>query len=183
MPVFEPVVVLRPSAASSLTVGSCSCFMVGLALKPTAGSFSLNHSCCLWAAGGEGSRVLQSHRVPGHWLCHPCGSDEPVSALCAGNYNLTSMLPTAPDMAQFKQGVRSVAGKLSVFANGVMTSIQVSETGMTLTEFDGGFIVLKMRFGPLFNCWKVRFYIIDLYVCYSVTQDTMKTRNYNFIFV
>ncbi|XP_066866429.1 ADP-ribosylation factor GTPase-activating protein 3 isoform X2 [Kogia breviceps] len=42
----------------------------------------------------------------------------------AGNYNLTSMLPTAPDMAQFKQGVRSVAGKLSVFANGVMTSIQ-----------------------------------------------------------
>ncbi|XP_060046766.1 ADP-ribosylation factor GTPase-activating protein 3 [Erinaceus europaeus] len=44
--------------------------------------------------------------------------------LCAGNYNLTSVLPTAPDMAQFKQGVRSVAGKLSVFANGVMTSIQ-----------------------------------------------------------
>lgn len=30
-------------------------------------------------------------------------------------------------MAQFKQGVRSVAGKLSVFANGVMTSIQVRE--------------------------------------------------------
>ncbi|XP_066112219.1 ADP-ribosylation factor GTPase-activating protein 3 [Saccopteryx bilineata] len=42
----------------------------------------------------------------------------------AGNYNLTSVLPTAPDMAQLKQGVRSVAGKLSVFANGVMTSIQ-----------------------------------------------------------
>ncbi|XP_078272903.1 ADP-ribosylation factor GTPase-activating protein 3-like isoform X1 [Rhinoraja longicauda] len=31
---------------------------------------------------------------------------------------------SAPDMAQFKQGVRSVAGKLSVLANGVMTSIQ-----------------------------------------------------------
>ncbi|XP_045147443.1 ADP-ribosylation factor GTPase-activating protein 3 isoform X3 [Echinops telfairi] len=42
----------------------------------------------------------------------------------AGNYNLSSVLPAAPDMAQFKQGVRSVAGKLSVFANGVMTSIQ-----------------------------------------------------------
>ncbi|XP_007939982.1 ADP-ribosylation factor GTPase-activating protein 3 [Orycteropus afer afer] len=41
-----------------------------------------------------------------------------------GNYTLTSVLPAAPDMAQFKQGVRSVAGKLSVFANGVMTSIQ-----------------------------------------------------------
>ncbi|KAM4882973.1 ADP-ribosylation factor GTPase-activating protein 3 isoform 1-T1 [Thomomys bottae] len=42
----------------------------------------------------------------------------------AGNYSLSSVLPSAPDMAQFKQGVRSVAGKLSVFANGVMTSIQ-----------------------------------------------------------
>nr|XP_020732552.1 ADP-ribosylation factor GTPase-activating protein 3 [Odocoileus virginianus texanus] len=42
----------------------------------------------------------------------------------AGSYTLTSVLPAAPDMAQFKQGVRSVAGKLSVFANGVMTSIQ-----------------------------------------------------------
>ncbi|XP_063099883.1 ADP-ribosylation factor GTPase-activating protein 3 isoform X1 [Cavia porcellus] len=42
----------------------------------------------------------------------------------AGNYTLSSVLPSAPDMAQFKQGVRSVAGKLSVFANGVVTSIQ-----------------------------------------------------------
>nr|KAF6274066.1 ADP ribosylation factor GTPase activating protein 3 [Pipistrellus kuhlii] len=42
----------------------------------------------------------------------------------AGNYSLSSVLPTAPDMAQLKEGVRSVAGKLSVFANGVMTSIQ-----------------------------------------------------------
>ncbi|XP_053321148.1 ADP-ribosylation factor GTPase-activating protein 3 isoform X2 [Spea bombifrons] len=42
----------------------------------------------------------------------------------AGNYTLTSVLPSAPDMANFKQGVRSVAGRLSVLANGVMTSIQ-----------------------------------------------------------
>lgn len=42
----------------------------------------------------------------------------------AGNYSLSNVLPNAPDMAQFKQGVRSVAGKLSVFANGVVTSIQ-----------------------------------------------------------
>ena len=63
-------------------------------------------------------------------------SDKPASALCAGSYSLTSVLPTAPDMAQFKQGVRSVAGKLSVFANGVMTSIQVSEMGTPVTEFD-----------------------------------------------
>ncbi|XP_051886254.1 ADP-ribosylation factor GTPase-activating protein 2 isoform X3 [Pristis pectinata] len=42
----------------------------------------------------------------------------------AANVSLTNVLPSAPDMAQFKQGVRSVAGKLSVLANGVMTSIQ-----------------------------------------------------------
>ncbi|KAM8973372.1 ADP-ribosylation factor GTPase-activating protein 3 isoform 2-T2 [Pelodytes ibericus] len=42
----------------------------------------------------------------------------------SGNYNLTNVLPSAPDMANFKQGVKSVAGRLSVLANGVMTSIQ-----------------------------------------------------------
>uniref|UniRef100_A0A8C0FV63 ADP ribosylation factor GTPase activating protein 3 n=1 Tax=Bubo bubo TaxID=30461 RepID=A0A8C0FV63_BUBBB len=42
----------------------------------------------------------------------------------AGSYNITNVLPSAPDIAQFKQGVKSVAGKLSVLANGVMTSIQ-----------------------------------------------------------
>lgn len=134
--------------------------------------------------GGGGASPKLS--IPGRWLRRCYGgvtSDKPASALCAGSYNLTSVLPTAPDMAQFKQGVRSVAGKLSVFANGVMTSIQVSEMGTTVTEFDGGFIVLKMRFGPLFNCQRIRFYILDLCVCYSVTQDIMKTRTYNFIFV
>ncbi|XP_073173247.1 ADP-ribosylation factor GTPase-activating protein 3 isoform X3 [Lepidochelys kempii] len=42
----------------------------------------------------------------------------------AGSYSIANVLPSAPDMAQFKQGVKSVAGKLSVLANGVMTSIQ-----------------------------------------------------------
>ncbi|XP_074020920.1 ADP-ribosylation factor GTPase-activating protein 3 isoform X1 [Numenius arquata] len=41
-----------------------------------------------------------------------------------GSYNISNVLPSAPDIAQFKQGVKSVAGKLSVLANGVMTSIQ-----------------------------------------------------------
>ncbi|XP_010138110.1 PREDICTED: ADP-ribosylation factor GTPase-activating protein 3 [Buceros rhinoceros silvestris] len=41
-----------------------------------------------------------------------------------GSYNITNVLPSAPDITQFKQGVKSVAGKLSVLANGVMTSIQ-----------------------------------------------------------
>uniref|UniRef100_H0X124 ADP-ribosylation factor GTPase-activating protein 3 n=1 Tax=Otolemur garnettii TaxID=30611 RepID=H0X124_OTOGA len=49
---------------------------------------------------------------------------QPAGSAGPGNYGLSSVLPSAPDMAQFKQGVRSVAGKLSVFANGVMTSIQ-----------------------------------------------------------
>ncbi|CAN2391390.1 GTPase activator activity, partial [Pristimantis euphronides] len=42
----------------------------------------------------------------------------------AANYNLSSVLPSAPDMANFKQGVKSVAGRLSVLANGVVTTIQ-----------------------------------------------------------
>ncbi|NXN22716.1 ARFG3 protein, partial [Nycticryphes semicollaris] len=42
-----------------------------------------------------------------------------------GSYNISNVLPSAPDIAQFKQGVKSVAGKLSVLANGVVTSIQV----------------------------------------------------------
>lgn len=53
-----------------------------------------------------------------------------VSSMCfllLGSYNITNVLPSAPDIAQFKQGVKSVAGKLSVLANGVMTSIQVSK--------------------------------------------------------
>ncbi|RXM36246.1 ADP-ribosylation factor GTPase-activating protein 3 [Acipenser ruthenus] len=41
-----------------------------------------------------------------------------------GTYGI-NVLPTAPDMSQFKQGVKSVAGRLSVMANGVITSIQV----------------------------------------------------------
>ena len=38
--------------------------------------------------------------------------------------SLGNVLPTA-DIAQFKQGVRSVAGKMAVLANGVMNSLQV----------------------------------------------------------
>ncbi|RVE56634.1 hypothetical protein OJAV_G00223530 [Oryzias javanicus] len=40
------------------------------------------------------------------------------------SYRLTNMLPNAPDMSQLKMGVRSVAGKLSVMASGVVNSIQ-----------------------------------------------------------
>lgn len=40
------------------------------------------------------------------------------------SYRLTNVLPNAPDMSQLKLGVRSVAGRLSVMASGVVTSIQ-----------------------------------------------------------
>uniref|UniRef100_A0A3Q1F738 ADP-ribosylation factor GTPase-activating protein 3 n=1 Tax=Acanthochromis polyacanthus TaxID=80966 RepID=A0A3Q1F738_9TELE len=43
----------------------------------------------------------------------------------ASSYRLTDVLPSAPDMSQLKLGVRSVAGKLSVMASGVVSSIQV----------------------------------------------------------
>ncbi|XP_034529968.1 ADP-ribosylation factor GTPase-activating protein 3-like [Notolabrus celidotus] len=42
----------------------------------------------------------------------------------ASSYRLTNVLPNAPDMSQLKLGVRSVAGKLSVMASGVVNSIQ-----------------------------------------------------------
>ncbi|KAK2832362.1 hypothetical protein Q7C36_015824 [Tachysurus vachellii] len=40
------------------------------------------------------------------------------------SYSLSNVLPSAPDMAQLKMGVRSVAGKLSVMASGVVSTIQ-----------------------------------------------------------
>ncbi|XP_062338795.1 ADP-ribosylation factor GTPase-activating protein 3 isoform X1 [Osmerus eperlanus] len=42
----------------------------------------------------------------------------------AGSYRLTNVLPNAPDMSQLKLGVRNVAGRLSVMASGVVSSIQ-----------------------------------------------------------
>lgn len=45
--------------------------------------------------------------------------------LVGSSYRLTNMLPNAPDMSQLKLGVRSVAGKLSVMASGVVNTIQV----------------------------------------------------------
>ncbi|XP_034019429.1 ADP-ribosylation factor GTPase-activating protein 3 [Thalassophryne amazonica] len=40
------------------------------------------------------------------------------------SYSLTNMLASAPDMSQLKLGVRTVAGKLSVMASGVVNTIQ-----------------------------------------------------------
>ncbi|KAM9817578.1 ADP-ribosylation factor GTPase-activating protein 2 [Neosynchiropus ocellatus] len=37
---------------------------------------------------------------------------------------LDGVLPSAPDIAQFKQGVKTVAGRMAVLANGVMNTIQ-----------------------------------------------------------
>lgn len=51
------------------------------------------------------------------------------------------MLPTA-DIAQFKQGVKSVAGKMAVLANGVMNSLQVR-----LGVLDLGWVGLRVVLG------------------------------------
>lgn len=50
------------------------------------------------------------------WVCLP---------QAGSSYRLTNMIPSAPDMSQLKLGVRSVAGKLSVMASGVVNTIQV----------------------------------------------------------
>ncbi|XP_051547547.1 ADP-ribosylation factor GTPase-activating protein 3-like isoform X2 [Myxocyprinus asiaticus] len=50
--------------------------------------------------------------------------EQKKSAPSSGSYRLSNVLPNVPDMIQFKSGVRSVAGKLSVMASGVVTSIQ-----------------------------------------------------------
>ncbi|XP_016338094.1 ADP-ribosylation factor GTPase-activating protein 3-like isoform X2 [Sinocyclocheilus anshuiensis] len=46
------------------------------------------------------------------------------AGVSSGSYSLSKVLPAVPDMTQFKSGVRSVAGKLSVMASGVVSSIQ-----------------------------------------------------------
>lgn len=46
-----------------------------------------------------------------------------------GGSGFEGVLPSGPDMAQFKQGVKTVAGKMAVLANGVMNTIQVSHIG------------------------------------------------------
>uniref|UniRef100_A0A8C2CPP4 ADP-ribosylation factor GTPase-activating protein 3 n=1 Tax=Cyprinus carpio TaxID=7962 RepID=A0A8C2CPP4_CYPCA len=47
-----------------------------------------------------------------------------AAAASSGSYSLSRVLPAVPDMMQFKSGVRSVAGKLSGMASGVVSSIQ-----------------------------------------------------------
>ncbi|TSK13206.1 ADP-ribosylation factor GTPase-activating protein 3 [Bagarius yarrelli] len=50
----------------------------------------------------------------------------------SSSYSLSNVLPSAPDMSQLKMGVRSVAGKLSVMASGVVSTIQVCLMLITL---------------------------------------------------
>ncbi|CAL8242077.1 unnamed protein product [Merluccius merluccius] len=50
--------------------------------------------------------------------------DDPKKQAATSSYRLTNVLPSAPDMSQLKLGVRSVAGRLSGMASGVVSSIQ-----------------------------------------------------------
>ncbi|ROL51222.1 ADP-ribosylation factor GTPase-activating protein 3 [Anabarilius grahami] len=50
--------------------------------------------------------------------------EQKKSSVSGGSSRLSNMMPAVPDMMQLKSGVRSVAGKLSVMASGVVSSIQ-----------------------------------------------------------
>ncbi|KAG7263074.1 hypothetical protein CRUP_031502, partial [Coryphaenoides rupestris] len=50
--------------------------------------------------------------------------DDPKKQAATSSYRLSNVLPSAPDMSQLKLGVRSVAGRLSGMASGVVSSIQ-----------------------------------------------------------
>ncbi|KAK7149131.1 hypothetical protein R3I94_008670 [Phoxinus phoxinus] len=50
--------------------------------------------------------------------------EQKKSAVSGGSSRLSNMMPAVPDMMQLKSGVRSVAGKLSGMASGVVSSIQ-----------------------------------------------------------
>lgn len=54
-----------------------------------------------------------------------CPWSSPPSLVVGRAAGFDSVLPSGPDIAQFKQGVKSVAGKMAVLANGVMNTIQV----------------------------------------------------------
>lgn len=61
----------------------------------------------------------------GGYSC-PQTPTHPFCWLLAGGVSIGNVLPAA-DITQFKQGVKSVAGKMAVLANGVMNSLQVRQ--------------------------------------------------------
>uniref|UniRef100_A0A8C1EG15 ADP-ribosylation factor GTPase-activating protein 2 n=1 Tax=Cyprinus carpio carpio TaxID=630221 RepID=A0A8C1EG15_CYPCA len=63
--------------------------------------------------GMSGSTSISSADLFGDGSVHSSGSS-----------GFDSVLPSGPDIAQFKQGVKTVAGKMAVLANGVMNTIQ-----------------------------------------------------------
>lgn len=89
---------------------------------PSAFTVSVRHRCLVLlvvcCTSGEKTAAFNINAVIFVCVC---------VCILLGSYSITNVLPSAPDITQFKQGVKSVAGKLSVLANGVMTSIQVSK--------------------------------------------------------
>uniref|UniRef100_A0A8C5CV21 ADP-ribosylation factor GTPase-activating protein 2 n=1 Tax=Gadus morhua TaxID=8049 RepID=A0A8C5CV21_GADMO len=60
----------------------------------------------------------------------------------AGASSLDNVLPSGPDIAQFKQGVKTVAGKMAVLANGVMNTIQMKTALFYSQKYGVNFIVM-----------------------------------------
>ena len=75
------------------------------------------------AGAGTRRACWPSGRALGAGKGFLCALGHPLPPL-TGSVSLGNVLPTA-DIAQFKQGVKSVAGKMAVLANGVMNSLQV----------------------------------------------------------
>lgn len=82
----------------------------------------------------------QSWRAQWTWAGLPAGLWVTPSLAFTGSVSLGNVLPTA-DIAQFKQGVKSVAGKMAVLANGVMNSLQV-RLGLLDLGWEGPRVVL-----------------------------------------
>uniref|UniRef100_A0A8C4EX09 ADP-ribosylation factor GTPase-activating protein 2 n=1 Tax=Dicentrarchus labrax TaxID=13489 RepID=A0A8C4EX09_DICLA len=64
------------------------------------------------------------------------GSTSISSADLFGDDSFDGVLPSGPDIAQFKQGVKTVAGKMAVLANGVMNTIQVRHPSSSRQHLD-----------------------------------------------
>lgn len=91
-------------------------------LESMSGSTSIS-SADLFGDGRERSGLC-SVCVPRYHICGRAVTLMFASA-SIGSSGFDSVLPSGPDITQFKQGVKTVAGKMAVLANGVMNTIQV----------------------------------------------------------
>lgn len=71
-------------------------------------------------------------------------SSHPPPLLPGRSSGLEGVLPSGPDISQFKQGVKTVAGKMAVLANGVMNTIQVRLAQVSTCSCAGSALTLLL---------------------------------------